>query len=127
MDLEIPKSRRPSSRLPEHLLLWGVALVTLLLFAASGDFYRGKAESGDAIPFTVAFLATGYFFSRLSWIWGSADGTRLAGLVLPCFMALVLTYFVLGCRAGFIQPAATAFTVFAQTVCFIVIGARARG
>lgn len=127
MDLEIPTSRRPSSRLPEHLLLWGVSLGTLLLFTTSGDFHRGEAEIGDAVPFTVAFLATGYFFSRLSWIWRIAEGTLFAGLVLPCFMVLVLVYFVLGLRAGFIQPAATAFAVLAQTVSFIVIGARARG
>jgi len=125
MNLEIPTSRQPPSRWPEHLLLWGVSLGTLVLFGASeGDFHRGKSDVGDAIPFTVAFLATAYFFARLPRIWRSAEGTLLAGLVLPCFGGLVLAYFVLGCRAGFIQPGVTAVAVLAQTISFVLIGAR---
>jgi hypothetical protein len=124
VDLRIAEPRRTPNRLPDHLLLWGVAFGTLMLFATSRDFYRGKAEIGDAIPFTVAFLVTGYFLFGLSWIWGIADRTRVAGLVLPGFMAVVMAYFVLGCRAGFIQPPATAIAVLAQVVSLIVVGAR---
>lgn len=127
MNLEIPTSRQPPSRWPEHLLLWGVALGSLILFgAAEGDFYRGKSDVGDAIPFTVAFLVAGYFFAWLPWTWKKSEGTLLAGLVLPCFVVLVLTYFVLGCRAGFVQPGSTAVAVLAQTVSFVLIGARPR-
>src|SRR5690606_27917520 len=99
---------------------------TLVLFAVSEDFYRGKAKVGDAIPFTAAFLATGYFLSGLTEIWGGVDRTRLDGLVLPGFMAVVMAYFVLAGRAGFIQPAATAIAVLAQVIALIVVGARAQ-
>jgi hypothetical protein len=37
-----------------------------------------------------------------------------------------MAYFVLGCRAGFIQPTATAIAVLAQVVSLIVVGARTR-
>lgn len=122
MDLKIPEP----SRLPDHLLLWSVSVATLALFAMSRDFYRGKAEIGDALPFTVAFLVTGYFLSGLSWIWGKTGQTRLDGLVLPGFMAVVMAYFVLVCRTGFIQPAATAIAALAQAVSLIIVGARTR-
>jgi hypothetical protein len=124
MDLKLQVPHWPPSHLLDHLLMWGIAAATVVLFAASGDFYRGKAEIGDAIPFTAAFLATGYFLFGSHWIGRCTDGTRLAGLVLPSFMVLVMAYFVLAGRAGFIQPGATAAAVLAQILSLVVVCVR---
>lgn len=125
MDLR-PTPSQPPSRLMDHLLLWGAAAATLGLFTVARDFYRGKAEVGDAVPFTLAFVATGYLLSSLPWIWRNTDHTRLAGLIMPSFMALVMAYFVLALRAGFIQPTATAIAVITQSLLLVVVYARSQ-
>lgn len=124
MELKTTSPRRPPNRLLDHLLLWGVSAATLVLFGTSGDFYRGKADVGDAILLTAAFLTTGYFVSWSTWIWRRTDGTRVEGFVAPCFMVVVMAYFVLAGRAAFIQPTATATAVLGQVLSLVVICAR---
>jgi hypothetical protein len=88
------------------------------------DFYRGKAQVGDAIPFTATFLMTGYFLWGLPRIWQSTARTRLDGLVLPVFTVIVMAYLGLALRVGFIQPPATAIAVLIQAFSLVILLAR---
>ena len=91
------------------------------MFGRAVDEVTGRAQLGDALGFTAAFLATGFYIAALPRLWRSTGGRPAAALVMPGFVALVLGFLYLGLRTYFVQSGAIGPALLLQLFLLICV------
>ncbi|WP_435008835.1 hypothetical protein P12x_000084 [Tundrisphaera lichenicola] len=123
--MEFPP-RKKRRRIVDHLMIFAVAALALVVFGRADDEVTGKAQVSDAFGFTMIFVVAAYYIEWLPAIWERTRRTAFEPFVMPAFIAMVLAYLYFSFRSYFIQPGATSLAVFSQLFAMIVLSCRMR-